>query len=663
MEDRTADALRESEERYRTLFEQAPVGVFLYDRDLCIQGFNARFIQILKTTDGALRGLDMRRLRDTRIVPALERALTGEVALYEGPYEATTSTAQLVITMRLAPLRDRTGAVIGGLGVVEDVTAVRVAEAALRASEGRFRALIELLPDGIVVYSHQGLLLYANRAVLQVMGYGDAESLQARDIFGVLHPEDRSKALERRSSLLAGERTPPVEFRIMRKDGTFAFMEAVSIEIEFDGVPAVLTVLRDLTDRRVIHAKLAQADRMIAVGTLAAGVAHEINNPLAYMKANLDVAVSRKLPLLERDALSLSEELASLRNGEPAPEDSAAPRLVATITQLKEMLGLALDGAERVRTIVSDLRSFSRDDDIPLLAVDVRRVLDAAINLAGSELRQRARIVEEFDPVPPVRASEARLGQVFLNLLVNAAHAIPDARVAEGRGEIHVYVGTDEAGRAVVRVQDNGAGIEPDVLARIFDPFFTTKPACVGTGLGLWICRGIVDNLSGTIEVESVPGRGTTFTVRLPTTRDGVTAPPPSPANPALARGKLLIIDDEVAITQVLRGALEPDYAVTTVSSGKEALRILEERTDFDAVLCDLTLPDLSGMDVYAATMRQNPELARRFLFITGGAFTPAGHAFVEAQQDRCIAKPFDIPSLRDRIAERILDAQTRATR
>ena len=661
MEDeRTADALRESEERYRTLFEQSPVGVFLYDRDLRIQGFNARFTQILATSEAALRGLDMRSLRDQRIVPALERALTGEVSLYEGPYEATTSSAHLVITMRLAPLRSRTGAVIGGLGVVEDVTAVRASEMALRASEGRFRALIELLPDGIVVYSHQGLLLYANHAVLRAMGYANDEPLQARDIFGVLHPDDRGKALERRARLLGGVQTPPVEFRIMRKDGTFAIMEAVSIDIEFDGAAAVLTVLRDLTERRIIQAKLSQADRMVAVGTLAAGVAHEINNPLAYMKANLDVAVSRKLPLLERDAQTLAEELDALRDG-ARPEDSTAARLVATITQLKEMLGLALDGAERVRTIVRDLRSFSRDDDVPLMAVDVRRVLDAAINLAGSEIRQRARIVKEFDPVPPVSASEARLGQVFLNLLVNAAHAIPDERV--GEGEIHVYVGTDEKERAVVRVHDNGVGIAPDVLTRIFDPFFTTKPASVGTGLGLWICRGIVDNLGGAIEVESAPGRGTTFTIRLPTSLASATTPPPSsPANPALARGKLLIIDDEVAITQALRGALEPDYAVTTVSSGKEALRILEARADFDAVLCDLTMPDVSGMDVYAATMRQNPELGRRFLFITGGAFTPAGHAFVEAHHDRCIAKPFDIPTLRDRIAERIVGASARAT-
>jgi len=662
MEDeRTADALRESEERYRTLFEQSPVGVFLFDRGLRIERFNARFVQILKSTDAALRGLDMRDLRDTRIVPALERALTGELGLYEGPYQATTSDAELVITMRLAPLRDRSGAVVGGLGVVEDVTAVRAAEAALRTSEGRLRALIELLPDGIVVYSLEGLLLYANPAVLQSLGYDPDEPLNARNALDVLHPDDRAKSLERRSRVLAGDRPPRIEYRIQRKDGTFAFVEAISIDIAFDGAPAVLTVLRDLTERRVIQAKLAQADRMVAVGTLAAGVAHEINNPLAYMKANLDVAVSRKLPQLERDAQALAEELVSLRQGAAPPDDATVTRVIGTIAQLKEMLGLALDGAERVRTIVSDLRTFSRDDDVPLMAVDVRRVLDAAINLAGSEIRQRARIVKQFDPVPPVRASEARLGQVFLNLLVNAAHAIPDDRV--GEGEIRVYVGTDGHERAVVRVHDNGVGIEPHVLARIFDPFFTTKPASVGTGLGLWICRGIVDHLSGTIEVESAPGSGTTFTIRLPTSLGGGTEPPPSPSSPTLARGKLLVIDDEVAITQVLRGALEPDYAVTTVNSGNEALRILAERSDFDAVLCDLTMLGLSGMEVYAAAVRQRPALERRFLFITGGAFTPQAQAFVETHRARCIVKPFDIPSLRDRIAERILDARAMAAR
>jgi signal transduction histidine kinase len=284
-------------------------------------------------------------------------------------------------------------------------------------------------------------------------------------------------------------------------------MEAASLEVDFDGERAVLTVLRDLAERGVVQARLAQADRMIAVGTLAAGVAHEINNPLAYLKANLDVALSRRIPALDSDlaAMATSDDAVS--------RSEAGARAARGLAQLKEMLELALDGAERVRTIVHDLRTFSRDDE-PLFPVDPRRVLDASINLAGSDLRPRARVEKRYDEVPAVRCSEARLGQVFLNLLMNAAHAIRDGEPSRQR--IVVATFTDAEGRACISVSDTGSGMSAEVLARIWDPFFTTKSSGEGTGLGLWVCQRIVNKLGGAIEVTSQPGEGTTFIVRLP---------------------------------------------------------------------------------------------------------------------------------------------------
>lgn len=513
-ERRHDEALLESEERYRTLFEQAPVGVFLYDRTLSIRHFNSRFVEILRTRRELLDGLDMRKLRDQRIIPALERPFAGEPGHYEGPYDTTTSDAHIVISMRLAPLRDANGNVTLAMGLVEDVTSIRASEEALKSSVERFRALIELLPDGVVVYTTDGELRFANPAMRRALRFTD-EPLPP-NIFDFLHPDDRARAIERRAVMLSGGSTPPAEIRVRRRDGTYVSMEVASIEVDFDGERAVLTVLRDTAERGVVQARLAQADRMIAVGTLAAGVAHEINNPLAYLKANLDLALSRRLPALASDLDALA--------GDGDDERATLERARSSVAQLREMLLLAQDGAERVRTIVHDLRTFSRDDE-PLFPVDPRRVLDASLNLAGSDLRPRARVERRYDEVPPVRCSEARLGQVFLNLLVNAAHAIREGDPLRHR--IVAATFTDAAGRACISVSDTGVGISPEVLARIWDPFFTTRASGEGTGLGLWVCQRIVHQLGGTIEVTSQLGEGTTFTVRLPP-GDASTPPPPA---------------------------------------------------------------------------------------------------------------------------------------
>ncbi len=497
----------EKAEHYGTLFDQAPIGLFVYDRTFHIRHFNAKLVEILRTKREALDNLDLRRLRDQRILPTLERPFSGEIARYEGPYETTTSGTSIIASMQVAPLRDATGAVELALGMVEDVTNVRASEEALRASVERFRRLVELLPDGVVVYSLAGKILFVNPAIRRSLRYSDDEDF-AKDIFGFIHPDDRARSAERREVMLHGGSSPPGELRIQRSDGTWATMEAASLEVEFDGQRAVLTVLRELTERGVVQARLAQADRMIAVGTLAAGVAHEINNPLAYLKANLDVALSRRLPQLVADVAQLTSDAAA-----PEARSAAAASAERGLTQLREMLELALDGAERVRTIVQDLRTFSRDDE-PLFPIDPRRVLDASLNLAGPDIRPRARVEKRYGVIPAVRGSEARLGQVFLNLLVNAAHAIPTGDAQHHR--IVVATFTDPEGRACISVSDTGVGMSAEVLARIWDPFFTTKTSGEGTGLGLWVCQRIVNKLGGAIEVTSQMGEGTTFIVRLP---------------------------------------------------------------------------------------------------------------------------------------------------
>jgi signal transduction histidine kinase len=254
----------------------------------------------------------------------------------------------------------------------------------------------------------------------------------------------------------------------------------------------------------------AQEERLASLGTLAAGVAHEINNPLTYVLANVGFVADR----LDRMGRSLPSGV-TLKWADELGELGAA-------------LAEAHEGALRVRRIVRDLRILSQNDEEKSVAVDLHRALESAITVALNEIGPRARLVRQFGPVPPVDANEARLAQLFLNLLVNAAQAIRSgAPVASGSNgnEIRVSTETDAAGRAVVRVQDTGSGIAGDAIGRVFDPFFTTKPLGGGLGLGLFVCHGIVKALGGDIGVDSAPGQGTTFRVTLPASEHAAAEP------------------------------------------------------------------------------------------------------------------------------------------
>jgi UPF0271 protein len=263
-----------------------------------------------------------------------------------------------------------------------------------------------------------------------------------------------------------------------------------------------------------------------------------------------------------------------------------------------------------------------------------------------------------FESVRPVWANDARLEQVVLNLLLNAAQAMSEKHAEQN--EFRVSVRSDGEGRAVLEVSDNGEGISPEVLPRIFDPFFTTKPNGVGTGLGLSICHGIVATLGGQVTVHSEPGEGTTFRVALPT-NDAPETPGPSrtsdvPTAPSARRARVLVVDDEVPIANTLQELLATEHDVVAVTSGREALDAVRTNPPFDFVLCDLMMPGMSGIDLYDRLREARPGLERRIVFMTGGAFTARAAEFLASVDNRRIEKPFSL-KLVERIAEEMAGA------
>ncbi|QSQ21341.1 PAS domain S-box protein [Pyxidicoccus parkwayensis] len=514
--------------------------------------------------------------------------------------------------------------------VVRPLVAAPAVEEALLRSEQNFRRLIDTAPEGIFVH-RDSRFLYVNPTLLKALGYGNASELIGQPIWCIVHPDDLDIVRQRVRTAVGGDLAPLREIRYLRKDGTSYDAESVGIPVEFDGEKAVVVMSRDITERKRAQTQLLQNDRMVLAGTLAAGVGHEINNPLTYVMANLASAME--------SMGKLGGELAR-----DMPDGPGVADWRSTLRETEGLLAEALEGATRVRNIVRDLKFISRQDEERREAVDVREPLDFSLNMASSALRHRARLIKKYEPVPPVYADASRLGQVFLNLLVNAAQAIPD----DGSGDHHitVWVRLTPSGRVAVDVSDSGTGIPPNVLPRIFDPFFTTKPVGQGTGLGLSICDSLIRNLGGDITVRSEVGRGTTFTVHLPVAVENahpVERPLPAPKDSAERRGHVLVIDDEPPVGRSLARILGTAHRVTVVGSGEEALAALNSGTAFDAVFCDLMMPGISGMDVYERVRESSPELSQRFIFITGGSYTTRARQFLERVPNRQIEKPFDV--------------------
>jgi PAS domain S-box-containing protein len=475
---------------------------------------------------------------------------------------------------------------------------------ALLQTQTELQQFMERIPDTLVVH-RDGVIVWANKALLDAIGYASVEDIRGKRIVDFIHPLDKDSAAARLAS--------PVEiagtgrYRVRAADGSFRTLEPSAPQsVIFDGTPARMALARDVTERDALREQLVFADRMSQLGFLAAGVAHEINNPLAYSLAALD----------------------------RARQDIAAGRL----PQATSSLAIAREGAERVRAITSDLRMFSRGGEQRVEGVDVSHVLRATVDLAAASINTRGRLVTDVGTLPMVLADEARLGQVFMNLLVNALDALADRDPRKSRIDVRAF--TDGGGRAVVEVEDNGRGIPPDLLPRIFEPFFTTKGPRAGSGLGLAICHHIVNELGGRVEVASPPGKGALFRVILPPYSGEATRVEAAGARRP-RRLRVLVVDDEPSLANAIGRMLEEVHDVDVVTSGEEALRRVEAGAEYDAILCDLMMPGVGGMDVYERLALGWPKMARRLVFMTGGAFSTRAQRFLGEVPNTCLDKPF----------------------
>ena len=501
--------------------------------------------------------------------------------------------------------------------------------AELEESLALARAVQESVADGILVIDLDGVVVANNRRFAAMWRVPD--NLLAGKVNDRIAKHIGSQVKEPKAYLdsvaeLMGGADVVVHHDVELLDGR-VFERYAAPMVGADGRRrGCVACYRDVTEaRRLASQRVVVSERMAAVGQLVASVAHEINNPLSYVAGNV-----------EHVSALLAEGGAGL-----------------DVPALLEALEDARHGVERIRVIVNDLRALSRIEEDSGKPTDVREVLTTSLQMASNHIRHRASIERDLMPVPNIIANESRLAQVFLNLLVNAAQAIPDGRASENTISVATRVVDD--GRVRVEVRDSGCGIDKAHLERIFDPFFTTKPVGSGTGLGLSICRGLVEKMGGTISVESTVGEGSCFTVELPIARpsedaDGSirNAVVPMSTGAALRR-RVLVVDDDAQVRRALHRVLSKDYDVETSASVDEALVALGQR-DFDAVLCDVMMPNRTGLDLHTLVNGAYPEMLTRLIFMTGGAFAPTLQAFFEQLSTPRLDKPLDARAVREAI-------------
>ncbi len=560
-----------------------------------------------------------------RLAALVARRLRGEA------FEPLVETAIIRpdgtrVPIALATNRVELGGVPASLAFFLDLSQRRAAEDQVAAERERLRRLIEGAPDAIVISGQGGRsILYANPAAGRLLGFEKGSDLVGHSLAEFLPPEEVALMRERISASEKGPLPDALEYHATARGGGHVVVEVNSRPFEYEGQPAVIAFARDVSERVRWREQLMRADRLAALGTLAAGVAHEINNPLTSAGLNLE--------LLER-------RLAKL---DVSPEE---------LGPLKTLTSELRASTDRVAAIVRDLRAFSRADDAGLGAVDLGRVMLAAERMAAHATRHLAKIVTDLPQLPWVVGTPGRLEQVLVNLLVNAAQAFESHRA---ENEIAVRGFTEGDDHVVVEVADNGRGIAPEHLPHIFDPFFTTKPVGVGTGLGLAICQSIVSGYGGELSAVSATGRGTTMRVRLKRAR----LTTPEKGQPAVTRqtkrASLLLIDDEPGLVRSLSSLLKEHHQVATTSDPQEGLKLLLENPSYDLVLCDLMMPGLSGMDLYQKVAEARPGVERRFIFMTGGVFGPVAERFLELVPNPRLAKPFPVEQLEALIEQMLL--------
>ena len=538
----TAEALRRSESLLRNVLDLLPVGVGIADKDGRTILFNPARARIWGGAE--FTSFDQYKefkgwWTDTgeKLKPEdwpLHRAVTkGEVSIEKEIDIECFDGAQRTILSSAIPIRGTNQEIIGGIGVNQDISERKQVEERLKKSEEHFRKLLENSSDFIITVDRNRIITYVSSSVERIMGY-KPEEMVGKEVSQLIHPEDWPTTREAFLGIFqAAGATRSAEHRARHKDGTWPIHQIIGRALLDDPEnPLIILNGRDINQAKLLERQLAQAQKLEAVGQLAAGIAHEINTPTQYVGDNtrfMQDSYQDLRKLLEKYQallLAVKEGGDGQRAMTEVEETIREIDLPYLIEEIPRAIQQTLEGVERVTKIVRAMKEFSHPGTKEKTLADINKAIENTLTVSRNEWKYVADLVTEFDSsLPPVPCLLGEFNQAILNMVINAAHAIADVvgDGAKGKGTIKVST-RRENGWAEVRISDTGTGIPENIRTRIFDPFFTTKKIGKGTGQGLAISHAVVvKNHGGTINLETEVGKGTTFIIRLPLA-DGVKA-------------------------------------------------------------------------------------------------------------------------------------------
>ena len=624
------EALQESEENYRSLFENTGTATFVTEEDMTVSRVNAKCEELsgysrddivgkMKTTDfipaEELERIKKyhfgRRKKDDDIPPEYELKLV----------DKNGNIKNVLIQVAMIPKTKQS------ISSIIDITPQKQAEEELRESEERYRLLVENANEAIFIIE-DGIVKFPNFKTEEMTGYSEKE-LSEIPFINIIHPDDREMVLESRRKRLLGEKPPSIySFRMIHKSGGELLVQINTVLIAWEGNPATINFIRDITEQKRLETQLQQAQKMESVGTLAGGIAHDFNNLL--------MGILGRTTLISADVDSFHPHTEHLKEIEEYVKSAA--------DLTKQLLGFARGG----RYVVEP--------------TELNELINNHSQMFG-RTQKDINIQEKYEKdLWVVEVDQKQIEQVLLNLYVNSWHAMP------GGGGL--YIQTEnivideffnrpyhvEPGKYVkISVTDTGVGMDKATQQRIFEPFFTTKEMGRGTGLGLASAYGIIKNHDGFIDVYSEKGQGTTFNIYLPASEKE--AVKEVEIHEELYRGteSLLLVDDEDMIVDVGCGIIDRlGYKSLTAKSGEEAIGIYKKNYDkIDMVILDMIMPDMGGGETYDKLKEINPDI--KVLLSSGYSIDGLATEILERGCNGFIQKPFNMADLSKKIRE-ILD-------
>jgi PAS domain S-box-containing protein len=588
---RTQEELKKSEEKYRTILENIEEGYYEVDLAGNFTFFNDSIQKILGYDRNELRGMNNRQYTDKKSAKKLYQAFnkvytTGRPTKEFDWQIIRKDGSERYVEASVSVLKDTEGEPMGFRGIVRDITERKEAEEALRESKEKYRLLVDYAHDGIFI-AQGGLIKFQNPKAREIFGCATHELLETPFI-DLVHPEDRRFLPKRQERRPQGEEIPSTySLRIINKSGEELWVQINGVDIKWEGEPATLNFVSDITFEKRLEAQLLQAQKMEAIGTLAGGIAHDFNNILSSVIGYTELALE---------------------------EVSKGGLLHSNLQEV-------LKAGRRARDLVRQILAFSRQSDQELNLLEISPIIKETIKLLRASLPSTIDIKQHIGAnMGTVMTDPTHVNQILMNLCTNAAHAMGEnggildvslEKVGNGTDVGVRFAGLSPGPHLKLTVSDNGHGMTPEVKERIFDPYFTTKEKGEGTGLGLAMVHGIVKSHGGTITVYSEPEMGSTFHVYLPIMETETDQDMGTEETVPTGSERILFVDDEQPIVDIAKQMVEQlGYTVVTKTSSLEALEVFRTKPDeFDLVITDMTMPNMTGEELANELMFIRPDI------------------------------------------------------